>query len=503
MRVLAAVLLSLLLTPPLASAGGFHISILGVRRTGMMTNLANPDDVTALFHNPAGLADQPGTRLHVSSGITALQSNFRLQALDPQRFPEVNPYSKAGVDGAAATCGKDGKAACPWPIAADGYYQADIAPTKYFGVVPYVGASQGLEAFSDALKGVTVSLAAYAPGAYGAYLPKDAPTAYFVTEGLFVNAAVALGAGWRINRYVAVGANVSYNYLYLHYAQKFSTADMMLPTTGATVQDLALARAAQQVVGDLQLDYTGKDHGAGWSLGVLVNPFDELALAMVYSGWTSARFEGPVSISGLGSTLAVKPKVTNAAELRKLLANMDMKLPYDLQVEMAIPPALMWGLDFKPTWWLEVGVDFRLWLYTLFKKQSMVPIYDEAEPGSEPLSADALSKDKHYSNSWELAWGLLVRPFPFYRDFEVMTGFGWDQSPVPDQTFSIDNPSMNQLLFTFGLRSMIGSHVRVGAAYMMINYQGRNVTDSVSNPPVNVRVGGRSHIPTVEVEVFF
>jgi len=38
---------------------------------------------------------------------------------------------------------------------------------------------------------------------------------------------------------------------------------------------------------------------------------------------------------------------------------------------------------------------------------------------------------------------------------------------------------------------------------MMINYQGRNVTNSVGNPPVNVRVGGRSHIPTIEVEVMF
>jgi len=500
MRVLAAILLALVLAPSPSSAGGFHISILGVRRTGMMTNLANPDDVTALFHNPAGLADQPGTRLHLSSGFTALQSNFRLQALDPDRFPEVNPYYKPGKDGAPATCGKDGKAACPWPVAADGYYQADIAPTRYFGVVPYLGASQGLEAFSPALQGVTVALAAYAPGAYGAYLPTDAPTAYFVTEGLFINAAATLGAGWRINQYVAVGANVSYNYLSLGYAQKFSTADLLTPNGEAVG---AMGKIAQMAVGDLQLDYQGRDHGAGWSLGVLVNPFDELALAMVYSGWTSARFEGDVTLRSLGSALAANPTAYSPSELRTKVAALGYKLPYGLNVDMAIPPALMWGLNLKPAWWLEMGIDFRLWLYSIFERQSMVPIYDATEPGDEPLSADALSKDKHYTNSWELAWGLLVRPFPFYRNFEVMTGFGWDKTPVPDRTFSIDNPSMNQLLFTFGLRSLIGKYVRVGAAYMLINYQGRNVTDSVGNPPVNVKVGGRSHIPTVEVEVLF
>lgn len=500
MRASATLLLLVLLTPLPARAGGFHISILGVRRTGMMTNLANPDDVTALFHNPAGLADLAGTRLHLSSGFTALQSDFRLQALDPARFPEVNPYFKAGVDGAAPTCGKDGSAVCPWPIGADGYYAADIAPTKYFGIIPYLGASQGLEVFSESLRGVTVSLAAYAPGAYGAYLPTDAPTAYFVTEGLFINAAATLGAGWRINEYVAVGASVSYDYLSLGYAQKFSTADLLTPNGEAVG---FMGKLAQTAIGDLELDYQGQDHGTGWSLGVLVNPFEELALAFVYSGWTAARFEGDVSIRSLGSALAPNPTAYAPADLREKVGTLGYKLPHGLQVDMAIPPALMWGVNFKPAWWLEVGLDYRLWLYSIFEKQSMVPVYDPAEPGEEPLSADALSKDKHYSNSWELAWGLLVRPFPFYRSFEVMTGFGWDKSPVPDATFSIDNPSMNQLLFTFGLRSLIGEHVRVGAAYMFINYQERNVTNSVGNPPVNVRVGGRSHIPTVEAEVLF
>jgi long-subunit fatty acid transport protein len=495
---LALLLAFLAAWPAQLAAGGFHISILGARRTGMMTNLAAPDDVTALFHNPAGLADLDGTRLHLSSGFTLLESDFRLQALDPARFPEVNPWG-APVDRPTA-CGKDGKAACPWPITEDGYYASEISPTKYFGIIPYVGASQGLGSFSPRLEGLTVSLAAYAPGAYGAYLPEDAPTAYFVTHGLFVSAAVALGAGWRINKWLAVGANLSYNYLYLSYAQKFSTADLLTPNGEAP--DIT-AKLAQAAVGDLNLDYTGRDDGMGWTLGVLVTPFEELALAMVYSGWTSARFNGPVSINSLGSALAPNPTAYNAADLRAKVGSLGYKLPYRLEVGMAIPPALMWGVNFRPAWWMEMGVDFRLWLYSLYKRQDMVPLYHQDEEGEEPLSADALSKDKHYGNSWEIAWGLLVRPLPFHRTLELMTGFGFDHSPVPDSTFSIDNPSMNQLLFTFGVRETIGKRLRLGLAYMMDTYLGRNVTNSVANPPVNVRVSGRSHIPTFELEYAF
>ncbi len=482
--------LLLLLAAAPAWAGGFHISILGVRRTGMMTNLANPDDTTALFHNPAALADQPGTRLHLSSGMTFLQSDFNLQALDEARFPEVNPRD----------CGEEGKDPCLWPVGDDGYYEADIAPERYFGIIPYIGFSQGLEAFSDDLEGITVSLAAYAPGAYGAFLPRDAPTAYYITDGLFVVASTTLGAGWRINDFIAVGANVSYNYMRLGYAQKYSTADLL---TAAGEKPGTLEVMAQRTLGDLLLDYTGVDHGFGWGVGVLVNPTDWLAVGLGYSGWTSATFEGDVTLESLGSSQNAASKALADEELRKNAGGLGYKLPRSLEVDMAIPPAFMAGLGVRPTWWLELGFDLRWWFYSIFEEQRMAPGYDPDDKGEEPISAEALSKDKNYKDSFEVAFGALFRPFASYRGLELMAGVAYDRSPVPDETFSIDNPSMNQAIVSAGIRNTFGEHWRVGLAYMLINYLGRDVTTSTASPPVNVRVRGRSHIPTLEVEYIF
>ena len=485
--LLAAAFLVPVLTPAPAHAGGFHISIVGVRRTGMMTNLANPDDGTALFHNPAGLADQHGTRLHLSSGMTFLKTHVAVQALDPKRFPEIN----------ADPCGGPEEPACDWPIR-DGYYVGEITPERYLGVIPYLGISQDLGVVSPGLRDVVVSVATYAPGAYGAFLPEDAPTAYYVTEGLFIVAAATAGVGWRLSQRLSLGASVSYNYMRLGYGQKLALADV-LTEPGEEVD--AIAYAAQYAYGDLQMDYGGQDHGMGWGVGALVTLTSWWSLGLGYQGATAPHFRGDVSIRSLGSRLSGEPG-RSADNLRGEFTKLGYTLPTELEVEMPIPPAFAVGTSVHPTDWLELGLDFRLWLYSIYDKQSIRPIYPDGD-GKQPMTEESLSHDKHYSNSYEVALGVLVRPFSRWPGLELMGGVAYDRSPVPDETFSIDNPSMNQAIVSAGVRAGLGERWKVGLAYMMINYLERDITTSTSSPPVNVRIRGTSHIPTLEVEALF
>ncbi len=453
----------------------------------MMNNLGNPEDVNALFHTPAGLADLSGTRLHLSSGMTFLQTHVALQELDPKRFPEINPDP----------CGGEGEPACDWPLE-DGYYVADITPERYLGVIPYLGISQDLGALSPDLKDVVISVAAYAPGAYGAFLPKDAPTAYYVTEGLFIVGAATAGVGWRLNERLSLGASVSYNYARLGYAQKLALADA-LTDPGAEVD--AIAYAAQYAYGDLEMEYVGVDHGVGWGAGALITLLPGWTVGLGYQGATAPRFEGDVTIRSLGSRLSGEPG-RGPDDLRSEFAKLGYKLPNELQVDMPIPPTLTAGTSVHPTSWLELGLDVRLWLYSIYDKQAIRPIYAAGE-GKEPMTEESLSHDKDYSNSYEVALGVLVRPLTVWPSLELMGGVAYDRSPVPDETFSIDNPSMNQAIVSAGVRAGIGDRWKVGAAYMMINYLERDITTSTSNPPVNVRIRGTSHIPTLEVEAIF
>jgi long-subunit fatty acid transport protein len=464
-----------------AEAGGFHITIFGVRRTGMLTNMGNPDDATALFANPAAMADHPGLEVQASVGVTFFDSHTHLQALDPIRFPSVNPPG----------CGMNGKAACPWPINSQGYYETDLQPTSYLGLIPYLGATQNLGAFSKKLRDVTVSLAIYSPGAYGASLPSDAPSAFFATKGLFLMGAVTGGAGWRINKYIAIGGNLSYNYMRLNFGQKFSTTDALTPD--GQMPD-GTARAAQIILGDLQMDYTGEDHGVGWALSTLITPTPWLGIGLLYGGWTSPTFTGPLSLIGLG-TANQTPQ-----ELRGIAGTYMIKLPIALQVEQPIPPTIQTGINIKASDWVEVGFDFRTWLYSLYNKENITPIYGP-EPGTPPpsLSADKLSKYKHYSNSYQACIGALVRPLRNHRQLEVMGGMGYDTSPIPDEAFSLDSPSMDQWFIGVGFRELIKGHWRVGASYEWTYYIPRNITTSMTSPPTNVRVNAIAHIPTFEI----
>jgi long-subunit fatty acid transport protein len=470
---LALILISL--AAPCA-AGGFHISTIGLRRSAMTTDIANPDDVTALFHNPAGLGDLPGLQIQLSLGLAFLDSSLQLQALDPERFPAIN----------SPGCGMANP--CAYPIGKNGYYEQSFKPTSYFGAVPFLGFSLDLSRYQRRLRGLTISAALFAPGAFGATLPPTGPTSYFVTSALFVIASAAVGVGYRVNRYFAIGFNLSYNYMRLGLAKNFSTVDAL---TANGQPPGALAKTAQAVLGDLNMDFSGTDNGAGWSLGVLVNPTRWLALGASYSGWTSPTFDGPLN---LGAS-----NVESSADLRSVATAVGYKLPRRLHVTLVVPPNVQWGMNLTPSDRVEIGFDCRLWLYSLFKKEVVTPIYDPNEPGAEPLTEAQLSEDKNYTTSYQVNFGVLFRPLKRRRSLEIMAGVGFDKSPVPDSTFSLDNPSLDQAYFGVGVREVLGRHWRIGVAYMFAAQLERNITNSQTSPPTNARIKAWEHQPTFEI----
>ena len=476
-----------------AEAGGFSISILGGRRTGALTNLAAPDDLTALFHNPAGLADQKGTRMHLSASTTFMDTSFRMKALDEGMFPEIYP---SGQCSGAVT--KE----CPWPVDDEGYYAQEITPTSYFGMLPYIGASQDLGFISEEAKDVVVSFALTAPNAYGANLSPGAPTAYNFIEGYFVTVSAILGAGYRVNRWLAVGVGLSYNYMQLKYAQKFSAVDLIDAYDPSLAQMYKLLSKSNSKfdLKDIRLDYTGVDHGMGWNIGFLLSPSKALHLGISYNGATSARFEGDLEVA------STNPDVT---DLRKSITDISssvgepFKLPTGLVVVMPIPHSVQAGVNVFLTHWLEVGFDFRLWLYNVYEKQDLDPVYDDSEEGKPMLSQDALDKEKSYGVSYEVALGVVARPFNALPLLELMAGIGFDKSPVPGKHFSLDNPSMNQLVGTLGVRWRALTWLRVSGSYMIDWYMPRDIRSSEASPPMNVQGEALGHMPRLELEFIF
>lgn len=444
----------------------------------MLSNLGRPDEPTALIHNPAGLADQAGTQVYFFLSPTFLSLDMDMQALDPQRFPEINP----------AGCGTQGQPACPWPIDDAGYYTRKIRPERYFGVLPYVGASTDLGFIDRRARDVVVALSVHAPNFYGAYFPAEAPSAYNFIGGMFLMTGATVGAGWRINRFVSIGASLSYHYMYISMSQKLSVVDLVRPQ---------LAQLAQLAIGDIRLDYEGTDHGVGWGAGMLLTPLPWLNIGLGYSGASSPHFVGDVHLTSLSKY------ATDEEALRDLARDLGYKLPRQLTVQMTIPPALAAGVNVAIGPRVEIGVDIRFWLYNLYKRQVITPGYDPDDKGEEPITEEGLSRDKDYHLSYQLTVGAMVRPWRSMQQLELMAGVGYDQSPIPDETLSLDNPSLSQAKLTTGLRWQIDARWRVSATYMLVIYLPVDVRNSRTHPPTNVRGAGLSHSPAVAVTCRF
>lgn len=477
----AAVVAALIVCGEAASwAGGFTLSSFGGRRGGMLANAGRPDEPTALIHNPAGLADQPGVQTYLFVSPAILSLGFEMQALDGARYTGINP----------AGCGSDGAVPCPWPVGADGYYTRRIEPERTFGVLPYLGGSTDLGFASPSLRDVVVSLAFHAPNFYGAFFPEDAPTAYGFIGGMFLVSSATLGAGWRINEHVAVGASVSYNLMHISMSQKLSVIDLLTEEGAAPG---GTAQLAQTALGDVRLEYAGIDHGVGWGAAVLLSPVQWLGIGLGYNGATPARFRGDVSLIPTGRY------VDDERAARELARDLGYALPRRLQLQMSVPHGLVAGVNVALGAHVELGLDLRLWLYNLCGRQEIEPLYDDGDTGERPITTESLSRDKDYRVSYQVTGGVLVRPWRTLRGLEVMAGAGYDQSPIPDDTLTIDNPSLSQIKVSSGVRWRIDPHWRVSATYMLVLYLRRDITTSQVNPPNNIRGAGVSHSPALAV----
>lgn len=478
-------LVASLCAPTAAHAGGSSMSVFGDRRMGMMANLGKPDDPTAVFHLPAGLADQPGINLYLFLSPAFLSSDFRMQQLDSARYPEINP----------AGCDQAGAAQCPWPVDSAGYYAREIRPERYFGLLPFLAGSTDLGFMGRRGKDVVVGAALYAPNAYAAALPEGAPTSYAIIEGAFLVISATTGVGWRVNRYLSLGVNVSYNYQYLSMSRKVSLADALTPK--GQDPNTTIGGVVQTMIGDLRMDFEGTEHGVGWGASALITPLPWLNIGVAYAGATSPVFEGDVHF------IPYKESVGSEENLRKVAGQVNYKLPRRLEIEQALPHTVRAGVNVALGQQVELGFDVRFWFYNLFQRQRITPHYNADDKGNEPLTERNMSSEKDYGLSYQVNAGVLVRPLRNYLNLELMLGAGYDQSPIPDHTYSLENPNLSHVKLTTGLRWRINSTVRLSAGYLLNLYISRDIHHSQTSPPTNVQVSSHSHSPSLAANFTF
>jgi long-subunit fatty acid transport protein len=414
-----------------AHAGGFGIPEIGVRRTAMASIIGRPDDPSAIYHNPAGLVLQHGWNLYLSMGLSLLDTEFRLEPWD-----QSDKFLGATPEG-------------------DGYY-APVRPSRAMGVIPMIAATG--ELIPDKL---VLGAALYVGNATGAAFDGDAVTRYHLIDGYVVAPQAVVSAAYRVHPTLTIGATVGVIDMRVH-----GKRDVFPILNGMDVSQITGTRA------ELVLD------GEAWAPTYLVaafgQPHPRVTWGATITGRIDARLEGPVQVT----------------------FSDDAGTPGDMLVgrqttTQLLPWAFMAGGNVDLTDHVELGSEFRYWLYRQYDRQ-------HTEVVGIALLRE-LDTQKNYKDSWELSGGVRVHDLRAIPKLELMLGTQYDKSPAPPQTVTLDQPSFSHLGLHSGARYQAGRY-RLGASYIHYWYDIPTITDSITGPPSNIRGHGANNIFTVSIE---
>ena len=410
---LALVVLALACPASDARAAGFTNLDIGVRRMGMFSVMAKPDDATAIFHNPAGLTLQEGTRFYHSQSWFVVDLGIRL-------------YDSAGVL----------------------HPDHEIKPSWNVGAIPFIGIVSDL-----GTKDLRIGFGVYAPNAYGASLPEDEATRYHVTAALFLASRATASVAYRFTPKFSLGASFHVINVYLK-ATRYMNA-LVLANPDRRFDDPAKTTTAES---DARLDITGGAWTWAWDLGVLFEPLPTLKIGAQFASGSAITLKG-------GVTLTPKHGAVQKAD-----QSTDMSLPFSLRA------GINW--EFQPGF--ELAGDVYWWHYQVFQEQRTIL--------SQPIMGlPGFTDPKNYHNAWAWNLGFLYRPLP---ELELMTGFQMDDTPMPSNTYTLDNPTTKQYGVGLGIRWQCTDEVRLGLAMVRNWFEMLDVQTSVGTPPSNFKGHG-------------
>lgn len=439
-----------------ALAGGFTIIEMGAKKTGMMTGIAEPDDLSAVYHNPAGLADLHGTRLHLSCGFSFVSAGARLKA-----WPEGGP-GKYGIEDYIDT-----------PVDEDGYFEGVVHPTRYFGAMPMFVASSdfGWE------NGPVFALSTYVPDFIGAFLPEDAPTRYLVVEGYFVAGVASVSAAYRLPgswSFLSIGASVGLLYVRIEGERWLNLQSLGEYNT------------------DFVIHMVGEDYRPYWNLGVTADVPGGVTLGLAFIGGADVELIGRLDID-----------LAPGREKDPILAGLEddglvLEGAYSLRQTMKVPAGLSFGVNWAILDELELAFDLRWWFYSVFEQQNLYHDID-LEILGEPALPNPMVTPKDYGDSWTFSLGALGRPFSV--PLELMAGWTYDISPAPNKTKSLDSPTVDLTGLSLGARYTLADTWRLSLTYYHYWYLKDVIDDSILAPPQNSVFSGSVDTFSVQLEV--
>jgi len=347
-----------------------------------------------------------------------------------------------------------------------------IEPDKYYGVSPFVGVTSDFDT-----ERWVFGLGWYFPNAYAAFLAEKEVSRYSVVEGYFVTMYVTPTVAYQVSPKLSLGLGLSYIYVQLYGSRRLH-GDVLLGDP--------LLSEYPDPEEDWLFEVKTDDHLFGWDVGLLWKPSQRWQLGLTYTS------EATITMSGEAKVSDVNPEVNPEIDLVALLVAMYGR-KFDVTVGMLVPQSLRGGLLFRISDRLDVAFDMVWWDYSRYQRQ-------EVTTDPDISSLIDLSAEKNYSDSTHYDLG-----FAWHHDeaTTLMLGFQYDISPIPDESYSFENPASDLYGYSLGARRRFGSHWAATLAWVNNFYEKKDIKSVNSVPNIRPIGEGTMYELAFDVEYRF
>ncbi|MCK5316205.1 MAG: outer membrane protein transport protein [Anaerolineales bacterium] len=246
---------------------------------------------------------------------------------------------------------------------------------------------------------------------------------YYVQKAEFLTLGINPGVGYRVNKWLSVGAGFSV--IYAELEQKAAINNQVTDGAGTP---------------DGQIKVKDDDIGYGWNLGVLAELREGTRFGVTYRSEVDFNFKDVAKLKGVA---------TNLQNLLDAIGVTGSKV----DLEMTIPQAVMVSGYHEFTEKLAVMANFGWQDWSEFGKTSV---------SVQSQGTTDFTQDRNFKDTWHVAIGAQYR---FAEVWLYSLGFAYDSSPVDDKDRTPDMPLDRQLRFGTGLQYDWNKDITVGVAY--------------------------------------
>jgi long-chain fatty acid transport protein len=442
-RRVLALLVVLLFSATSAMAAGFRLPEQGAKAMGMgMAFVAQADDPSAIYFNPAGIVQLEGQNVMVG-GTYIRENGAEFKGTTPLTF-----NTGTGMFDTETETQKDLNFVIP-----NAYWTKKVSPGLAYGVGMFVPFGLGQEY-------------------------EDRNTSIFrnqVTKVEIMTFVVNPTVAWKVNEVLSLGVGIDFMY----GKAKLSQAGVV-----------RLGAAPLDQVNIFQLDLDGDGTAWGYNFGALLTPSENWKVGFAYRSPFQLKIkDAGVHVGNIDGTVGfIPPGGFTAAQV---FGGNTYNTKGSTRINMPATAALGFAY-IRDRLTLEADLDWTFW--STFSSL----VIDIAD--NNPLLPDAVRPEK-----WEDVVGVNVGvEYRVTDPLALRLGFRYDPTPVPADTLSPLLPDADRLMYCVGGGYKVRNWT-FDLSYMYVDKKDRTVDNQIDVAPPSIGSGfngewsGDAHLVAFDV----